>query len=400
MRICVAHNQYGKFSGEEAVVQAQIGLLEDHGHEVMRFFRSSAEIPAMRLGKLRGLVSGIYSPSSRRAMCTLLRDKRPEVVHVHNVFPLISPSVLSECRRQGVPVVMTVHNYRLVCPNGLHMVNGQICEKCCGGREYWCILRNCTGSLPKSVGYALRNWVARKWRLFLDNVTLYAALTEFQRQRLIDAGFPADRITVIPNMADGNGIVSAQQLGAYVGYVGRISPEKGIPLLLAAARSLPDVQFKAAGSVGEIEHLVNDAPTNFEFVGHLDREVLEDFYARSRVVVMCSTWFEGFPMVLAEAMLRGKPVICPRIGGLPEIVDEGDTGLLFGPGDAEELGERIQYLWDRPDLCRKMGQAGREKALREYSPARYYERLVAAYGKAIELGPGGACPDGHKSRSH
>ena len=389
MRVCIIHNCYGSFSGEEAVVEGTKRLLREKGHEVVEFVRSSADIRGMRFGKARAFFSGVYSWSARRRMRELLRAARPDVVHVHNVYPLISPSVLVECRRAGVPVVTTVHNYRLVCPNGLHMVNGSVCEKCCGGREYWCILRNCTGEFFKSVGYALRNWVARKWRLFLDNVTLYVALTEFQRSRLIAAGFSAERLVVIPNMANApNGKVEPG-LGDYVGYVGRISPEKDIPTLLAAARMCPDIPFKAAGAYDRMPHLPGEAPSNFEFLGHLDAERLEAFYAGCRIVVLCSKCFEAFPKVLPEAMLRGKPVVCTRIGGLPDIVDDGITGLLFEPEDASDLASKLGQLWEHPDLCRRLGEAGRAKALREYSPEAYYRRIVPLYERAMALGPGG-----------
>jgi len=389
VRICLVHNQYGSFSGEEAVVEGLSGLLHAHGHEVYRFLRSSAEIPNMRLGKVRALLTGLHSPVSCRKMRQVLRERRPDVVHVHNVYPLISPSVLRICRRAGVAVVMTVHNYRLMCPNGLHLSRGEVCERCLGGREYWCVLRNCEGSLPKSLGYALRNWVARKRRMFLDNVTMYAALTEFQRQRLIAEGFPAERIAVIPNMVSATDGQVEPRLGDYVGYVGRISPEKGVAHLLSAARRLTDIAFKAAGSYDRMPHLPGDAPANFEFLGQLGAERLNGFYSQARMLVLPSTWFEGFPMTIAEAMVRGKPVVCSRIGGLQEIVDDGVTGLLFEPGNVEDLAEKIRYLWDRPDLCRKMGQAGREKVLREYLPEKYYERLMAVYEKALALGPGG-----------
>jgi len=385
VKVCMVHNAYASHSGEETVVEAVQRVLEHNGHEAICLYRSSAEISRMFLGRARAFVGGVCGWSGQRAMRRIIGERSPDVVHVHNVFPLISPTVVRECSRARVPVVMTVHNYRLVCPNGLHMVNGQVCEKCCGGREYWCALRNCTGNLPKSIGYALRNYVARKRRLFLDNVTVYAALTEFQRQRLIAAGFPGDRIEVIPNMAAPVETDAGTRLGDYVGYVGRISPEKGLPVLMAAARKCPDTVFKAAGSYDRMPDLPSQAPPNFEFLGHLNAEALGEFYRECRIVVLPSTCFEGFPGVLAEAMLHAKPVVCSRIGGLPEIVDDGMTGMLFEPGNAEELAEKIRFLWEQPDLCCKMGQAGREKALREYSPDRYYERLMAVYRRAISL---------------
>ncbi len=389
MKVCVVHNEYGKFSGEGAVVTAQKKLLADNGHKVISLERSSAEISNMTLGKLKAFFSGIYSFSSRKQIRRLLATHKPDIVHIHNLFPLISPSILSECKNAGRPVVMTVHNYRLVCPNGLHMVRGQVCEKCCGGREYWCVLHNCEGNLAKSLGYALRNYVARKQRCYLDNVTIYAALTEFQRGRLVNEGFPADRIVVIPNAVDGDGTRYDLSHGEYVGFVGRISPEKNVTSLIAAARNSPDIAFKAAGAYDRMPDLPAQAPSNFEFLGHVSGSRMADFYNSARMIVLCSICFEGFPMVFAEAMLHGKPIICSRIGSLPEIVDDQVTGLLFEPGNVEDLSEKISYLWERPELCRKIGQAGREKALREYSPEKYYQRLMTVYKKAIELGPGG-----------
>ncbi len=384
MNIVWVHNAYTEFGGEDAVVQSIPRLLEENGNKVFPFMRSSAEIPRMRLGNERAFFSGIYNWSSKNALRRCLEEFKPDIVHVHNVFPLISPSVLGECRRFGVPVVMTTHNFRLICPNGPFMTNGEVCEKCSGGREYWCVLRNCEGNLFKSFGYALRNYVARKRRMFLDNVTLYACLSEFQRRWLTREAFPVKRIVVVPHMVDPTGVRVSEKRGEYVGYVGRVSPEKGLPTLMEAARVCDDIQFKAAGSYDRLPHLPAQAPENFEFCGHLNSEQVDKFYANSRIVVLCSIWYEAFGLVVLEAMIRGRAVICSRIGGLPEIVEDGVTGLLFEPGNAEDLAEKLRYLWDRPELCHKMGQAGREKALREYSPEKYYERLIAIYKKAIE----------------
>ncbi len=385
MKICIVHNEYEKLSGEEIVVNRIIALLRENGHDVSYFHRSSAEISEMCIGKVRAFLSALYSPSSNRAVRKMLGEKHPDIVHIHNLFPLISPSILPECKRAGVPVVMTVHNYRLVCPNGLHMVRGEVCEKCCGGHEYWCMLRNCEGNLPKSLGYALRNYVARKRRYYLDNVTIYAALTEFQRGRLVNDGFPADRIMVIPSPANDNYTQDEFSLGEYVGFIGRISPEKNVLALIAAARKHPNIPFKAAGVYDRMPDLPAQAPSNFKFLGHMNGSRIADFYKSARMIVLCSICFEGFPTVLVEAMLHGKVVICSQVGGLPEIVEDGKTGLLFDLADPDDLAKKIRYLWDRPDLCEKMGKAGREKALWEYSPEKYYERLMIVYKKAIEL---------------
>jgi glycosyltransferase involved in cell wall biosynthesis len=394
LRLLLTHNRYGMPSGEETVIAGITAVLLAHDHSVRAFERSSADIRTARQA-VKAFFSGIYSGEARCAFAKELSRNRPDLVHVHNVFPLISPSVLPVCRQAGVPVVMTVHNYRLICPDGLHMTDGQVCQRCCGGREYWCVLRNCERSIFKSLGYALRNYVARRFRLFMDNVTLYAALTEFQKCRLIAAGLAEDRIVVIPNMAELPGPQPQWQLGQYVGFVGRVSPEKGVNLLVSAGREHKDIPFKIAGDFSRLSELPGQASANVEFLGALSRASVSNFYSQCRMIVLPSIWFEGFPMVLAEAMLHGKPVICSNIGGLGEIVEDGLTGLLFEPGNAEELSQKIRYLWDRPDLCRQMGSAGRQKARREYSSEKYYERLLAVYEQALTLGAGGPKQDTH-----
>ena len=387
MRILIVHNDYGNFSGEEAGVQRQVQLLTNMAHHVSRFSRSSAQIPHMRFGRVRAFFSGIYSLASRKVMRELLQEHKPDIVHIHNLFPWISPAILPECRRAGVPVVMTVHNYRLICPNGLHMPKTglEICEKCCGGHEYWCILKNCEGSLPKSLGYAIRNYVARKARFYLDNISMYACLTNFQRDRLVSEGYPSDRIAVVPNMAHGIATARERSLGEYVGFAGRLAPEKGVDVLLRAVRSLSQIPFAVAGDCSNTHDMVQNTTANVKFHGHIPCDRISDFYRASRMIVLPSMWFEAFPLVLIEAMLHAKPVIASRIGGLPEIVDDSVTGLLFEPGNAEDLAEKIGHLWARPDLCRGMGQAGRQKALREYSPEKHYARLMAVYEKALKF---------------
>jgi glycosyltransferase involved in cell wall biosynthesis len=234
------------------------------------------------------------------------------------------------------------------------------------------------------MGYALRCYIARKKRFFLDNVAIYIALTEFQRKILIKEGYPEDRIAVIPNMVTTE-VDALSKTGSYVGYAGRISPEKGILTLLAASRKLPDVPFCAAGGFDRMLKLPEQAPEKFKFVGHLSTESLNDFFLGCRMIILPSICFEGFPTILAEAMIRKIPVISSRIGGLSEIVEDGVTGLLFEPGNADELAKKIRQLWDSPDLCLKMGQAGAEKARHEYSTNRYYERLNGAYKAALLL---------------
>lgn len=382
MKILVVHNRYGKFSGEESVVDAQVRLLLDNNHKVIRFERSSAEINSV-FEKFKAFFTGIYNVASARQMKLLLKKLRPDIVHIHNLFPFISPSILPECRKAGVPLVMTVHNYRLICPNGLHMIYGKICEKCSEGGEWWCVLRNCERSYFKSIGYALRNYIARALRLFHNNLTMYVCLTEFQRRRLISAGFPSSRIDVVPNMRSFSiESYSSPNEGKYVAYVGRISEEKGVLSFVEAARTLSNISFKIAGT-GPLVTSLSMKSSNCELVGFLKKNKLVEFYKKSRFIVFPSIWYETFGLTIVEAMLHSRPVIASKIGGIPDIVDDGVTGLLFEPGDADDLVRKIKKLYENPDLCRQMGQAGREKALREYSSEKYYSRLMDVYKKAL-----------------
>jgi len=231
--------------------------------------------------------------------------------------------------------------------------------------------------------------VARWLRLFIDNVAIYVVFTEFQHQKLIADGFPSEKIFVIPNVVNCKGLRNVTDKGEYVGHVGRISPEKGISVLVEAARRCPEIPFRTTGSPARMPHLVHEAPDNFEFAGFIDDHELEAFYVRSRFIVIPTLCYEGFPTVCAEAMMSGKAVIVSHIGGMTEIIEDRVTGLLFEPGNASDLAEKIRYLWDRPGLCHEMGQAGHAKALREYSAEKYYERLIRVFEKAINLGPGG-----------
>lgn len=385
MKIALVHNAYGKFSGEEAVVRDTTDLLRAKGHEVASFFRRSAQIPEMQFGELRAFFSGLYNPASRAAFERFLDEKQPDVVHVHNVYPLISPSVLPMAKVRRVPVVMTVHNYRMVCPNGLHFVDGKVCERCIGGREYWCVLKNCEANIAKSIGYAARTWWARVRRYFVDNVDVFICLTEFQRNRLASAGILPEQMVVVPNMVTADSIEGVPGHGEYVGFSGRLSAEKGVSTLLMAARINGSIPFAAAGSYHRIPDLKKKAPANLKLLGYCDRTAMQDFYKNAKIAVLPSIWFEGFPTVIVEAMLHARPIICSDIGGLSEIVQDGVTGLLACPGEPEDLAAKIRYLWERPDLCRQMGEAGREKALKEYSAERCYELLIKAYEKAAAL---------------
>jgi glycosyltransferase involved in cell wall biosynthesis len=387
VKLLQVYNDYRSSCGGEAgVVRMIAATVEKHGGQARLLMRSSKGLDQSMAGKVRGFACGIYNRSAYREMAQILNADRPDVVHVHNLYPLFSPSVLVACRRAGVPVVMTNHNYLLTCPIVSHLHRGRVCEKCLGGREYWCILRNCRESVPESLAYALRSVVARKLNLFRHNVTIQIVLNTFAKQHLVKAGFDEDRIVILPNMVAMGSEQNGDYPGSYAAYCGRMKAEKGVDVLLAAAARLPEVPFHLAGDGPILDKLMTAAPANARFVNRLGPSEVAAFYHGARFLVVPSMWFEGCPLVVSEAMSHGLPVIASRIGGLPELVEDGVTGLLFEPGNVDELSQDIRTLWQNPDLCRRMGEAGRKKAVREYSEEVYYQRLMAVYDKAIELG--------------
>lgn len=384
MHILLAHNDYGKFSGEENAVETIAETLRARGHQVHWLRRSSAGLEDSLAGQIAAFFSGIYSVSARAAMTALLNSQPIDLVQVQNLYPFLSPSILKPCRERGLPVVMRCPNYRLFCPNGLHLTRGRVCERClAGARELNCILYNCAGGRLKSCGYAARNAWARLSRAILDHVTLFIVQSEFQKARFVASGIAPERLGVLHNIAPP--ATPTDAVGTKVTFVGRPSEEKGIGEFLAAARLLPDLPFAVAGAIDDIPERVASAPPNVHFHGFLHGEALAALYRDTRVFVCPSKWFEGFPNVIVQAMAFARPVIATRIGAIPEIVDEGATGLLAEPGDAESLANAILALWRDPERGRRMGRAGAEKAGTVFSAAAFERQLFALYDQAFRL---------------
>ena len=380
MKILLVHNNYGKYSGEEAVVDKMATMLQGLGHEVAQLRMSTEELRDSAVGKIKGFVAGIYSPAGVRAMREALKREKPDVVNVHNLYPFISPAALRECKRAGVPVIMTVHNFRLICPTGLFMRDGGPCEYCLTkGNEWGCVKFNCENSLLKSVGYAARNAVARIKRHYIDCIDKFACITDFQRRKLIEAGFPAEKITVIPNSMDAE-VAEELKTGDYVAFCGRLSREKGIDLIIEVARRHPEIPFKLAGAARDMD-LIENLSENVELMGYLSGNDLQELYNNARFFVMASRCYEGFAMAILEGAAYSKPMIAPDHGGFTEIIGTGDDaiGLLFEPGNAEALEAAVIRLWNDETLTRSLGLKANEKLKARYSTdviARQWESLI------------------------
>jgi len=383
MKVMQVHNRYRLRGGEDAVVDNTLEGLRRHGHDAVLFSKDSDDIPDGLRGKLKATFGAVWSTSARAEMVAALEGEKPDVIHVHNVYPLLSPSVLAAAQSMAIPVVMTCHNYRLSCPIGVHFQGGAICERCRGGHEYWCLIQNCRDNRLESAAYALRNGLSRRFNLFEKNIDKFMCISAFLKDYLVESGLPAEKCCVVPNMIPipETGIQAGD--GQFVAFLGRFSEEKGIETLLEAAALAPEIPVRLGGS-GPLEKALRlAAPPNVRFEGMMARDQLAAFYRKARCTVVPSVWYETFGLVAVEAMSHGLPVIASRIGGLAELVADGETGLQFPAGDAAALAEHMRTLWNNPARATAMGQAARQRVMEEYSEDRYIERLVDVYEEVI-----------------
>lgn len=384
MKILQAHVRHVSPGGSEVLFDNLVDALRARGHHVVTVERDNGTIRGLA-GGVRAALDGLYSPKAGREMRDLIERERPDVAHFHNLYPQLSPAVVRACNEAGVPVVMSLHDYKLVCPTAQYFRDGAPCHRCAGGREYHCVLSNCRGSLLESTAYAARTALARRAGWLTRGVDRFVACSDFVRRRHVAEGFPAERIVVVPNLSDMPDRLPPRPPGRYAAFVGRISPEKGVRTLVDAAR-IAGIPVRVAGAGAPAEMLAAATP-DVEFVGPLGRAEVPAFLAGARFLVVPSLFEEPFGIVAAEAMGQGVPVVAARSGGLPEVVEEGETGLLFEPGDAAALAERMTRLWNDPALAYELGRNGRAKALREYEKGVYCTRLEQVYESILSARP-------------
>jgi len=384
VRVLLVHNSYRSDSpsGEQRVVDDESALLEAAGVTVLKYFRGSDEIKHFPLRRRIELpFRPIWSVEDTRGIADVIEHYAPDLLHVHNVYPLISPGVIRVADELGVPVVQTVHNYRHVCANGSYFRDGRVCMDCMDSRSSWpAVAHGCyRGSRAQSVVMATALAVhVSTWR----RVRLFLPVTEFVAQHLRWAGIPPERIRVKPNSAADPG--SAGSAGRSLLYVGRLSEEKGLRKLLSAwERSLhPAFDELLIAGEGPLRPAVEDLAArcpNFRYLGLLPRSEVHERMATAGAVVVPSLWFEGFPITVVEAFSHGRPVVATRLGSLGSVVDE-QVGWTYPLGTGK--------LWDvldgiRPDQLQEKGASARQRYLERYSPRSALRDLLAAYDVAL-----------------
>lgn len=389
MKILLVHNAYQQPGGEDVVFESEKRLLERAGHQVVCYKRSNEELGnASGLKRIAIVPSMVWSSDTRREFAALLDEERPDIVHIHNTFMVISPSIYGACRERRIPVVQTLHNFRWLCPAANFYRQGEVCEECVDYGLLRSVRHGCyRGSRSATAGVALMVAVHRQLHTWLDCVTRFVALTEFGKQKFVAAGFPADKIVVKPNFVDRD---PGERIGPgeYGVFVGRLAEEKGLSVLLDAWKQLGgQYPLQIVGDGPERVMLEAKARelklTEIRFRGRLSREAVIEAVKGARFTVMPSTWYETFGMCIAESFACGVPVVCSRLGAMEEIVTDGHDGLHFTSGDAKDLASKVEWAWQHPDELAKMGRAGRRKYERDYTAAQNYSLLMRIYEQTV-----------------
>lgn len=382
MRVLVLHNVYQQRGGEDAVVAAETALLRAGGHDVRVEQVHNSQISGFA-GKAKAFVNTAYDAGRYGWMQGILREHRPDVVHVHNFFPLLTPAIHAAATEMGVPVVQTLHNFRVTCANALLLRDGQVCEKCVSGSKLWGVYHRCyRGSLAGSIAVVSMQVRAERRRTWFRHVHRFIALTEFARDKFVQAGLPADRIAVKPNFVPAGVPVSQ---GARSGglFVGRLSREKGVDVLVEAWRSLPDIPLTILGDGPERRDLEAAAPPNVRFLGQVEPAEVERAMARAAFLAVPSIWYEGFPMIVVEAFSRGLPVLASLIGSLAEIVTPNVNGALFEPANAASIVDTVQEFLSAPSSGQRLGAGALQSYLSLYTEKQNLEQLETIYAEAV-----------------
>jgi glycosyltransferase involved in cell wall biosynthesis len=390
LSVLVIHNTYQQLSGEDAVVRAEMEMLRRAGHRVIPFIRHNSSIAQFSpREKTRLVMSTTWDRRTYAQLRSLIRQLRPDIAHCHNLLPLISPAAYYACKSTGVPVVQTLHNYRLLCPAGTLYYNGRSCQDCTRNLLPG-IARGCyRGSRWQTATVALMLAAHRVRKTWSNAVDAYIALSRFSRDQFARAGLPTNKIHVKPNFLAGDP-GRRTGMGEYALFVGRLAPEKGVLEMLHAWQHLPDIPLVVIGD-GPLRDKASQAlrdsgNAHVRLLGHLDPQATRTHMAGARFLVFPSHWHEPFGLVLLEAAACGVPAIAARAGGVPELVVEGRSGLLFNPQERNDLIAKVNWAWTHSSEMAAMGCAAREFYEQRYTAQKNYQLLNQIYQSVIHNG--------------
>jgi glycosyltransferase involved in cell wall biosynthesis len=387
MRILVAHNRYVQRGGEDVVFAAEAALLRRFGHEVIEFVKDNKEIEGK--SRLALFSTTVWSRRSYAELTDLIRSSRPDIVHLHNTLPLISPAAVHAAKAEGVAAVQTLHNYRLLCPSAVMFRDGRPCMECLGRSFAWPgVLHSCyRQSHAATAAVASMNAVHRHMRTWTEKIDRLIALTESCRQKFIEGGLPAGKIVVKPNFllrdpGPGGGE------GGFALFAGRFSEEKGIATLLTAWRTIGErvpLVLVGDGPLRDAVHAAASETPGITWLGERTQDEVLDLMGRARVAVVPSEWHEPFGLVVIEAFARGTPVLGSDRGSIGELVEPGKSGYLFKAGDPADLVKKIEALLGPGDGAARLRTGARRAFEERYTAERNYHLLMECYEQALEL---------------
>jgi len=390
LKIVLVHNTYQQPGGEDAVFEQERQMLEHAGHQVIPYCRTNWDVESYKGMRQLSLAKGtIWASDTRRNFLHLLQREKPDLAHVHNTFVLISPSIYSACCQAKVPVVQTLHNYRLMCPVGTFFRDGKVCEECVTSSLWQGVKHKCYPSSHSATAIvALMLATHRLRNTWNREISCFIALSEFARDKFVEGGLPREKILVKPNFVSPDPGARTGN-GDYALFVGRLSPEKGVGTILAAWKQLPaSIPLLIIGGGPDQAQLeaqaARDGLTNVQFKSHLPREETLAAINNARVMIISSEWYETFCMAIAESYACSTPVICSRMGVMQELVADGRTGLHFTPTDPEDLARKVEWAWAHPDEMRAMGREARREYEAKYTAEKNYPILIEIYKRAMQ----------------
>lgn len=383
MRILLAHNYYQQKGGEESVFHAEADLLEARGHFVHRYTMNNEKVSEMN--SLAVAKATIWNSRTYRELRSIINQGNFQIAHFHNTFPLISPSAYYAAKAENIPVVQTLHNYRLMCPNAEFFRAGKVCESCLkqpfplASIQYACYRNNRFASAVVATMLTAHRSI-NTWNKAVDR---YIVLTPFAQKKFLEGGFSYDRLSVKPNFVDPDPGIGTGD-GEYALFVGRLAPEKGIGTLLAAWQGLEqDIPLKILGNGPLAEQVTALTQQTFgvEQLGKLPISKVYEMMGQATFLVFPSEWYEGLPRTIVEAFAKGTPIIASRIGAIAELIDHGRTGLLFEPGNVEDLVAQVRWAISHPADLAQMRQAARAEFETKYTAEANYQRLMEIYAE-------------------
>jgi glycosyltransferase involved in cell wall biosynthesis len=378
MKILQVHNRYRLSGGEDTVVEEERRMLMDAGHQVIQYTRSNEELAGSFIGKLNAVKEMRWSHRSYQEIRLLLKKHLPDVCHVHNIFFAISPAVYQACHDEGVAVVHTLHNYRLMCVNSYLFRDGQACELCVTGSRINALKFKCYNNARIQSGLIMSmlnyHWKKKTW---VDGPQKFIVLTDFARDKFIEAGIPREKIVLKPNFVKHT--KTENSFDDFLLYVGRVEKNKGFDKVIQLAQNYPDVKIVAIGDVDPCYRQVKEA--NLKFTGHLERLDVDDYLSKCRAVIFPSLMYEGMPMTILEAFMHHKPVIASNHGAMATLIGHGKTGLLY---DSQETFEAACFhLVNDKAAAIEMGESAYISYLSKYAPEANYQTLLSIYQGAI-----------------